>query len=101
MKSYDVTIQMKPLYLYLHMMLFVLESEIWKCGPNLLFVKFGSERVNSRLCGELRETEDIRRWQIARGVLLLASHAVRRAGTRVEPLRTSAWEAILLLAFAS
>ena len=63
MKSYGVTIQMKALCLYLHMMLFVfriLESEIWKFGRNLLFVKFGSERVNSRLCRELRETEDIR-----------------------------------------
>ena len=48
MKSYDVTIQMKALYLYLHMMLFVFQNfRKWnlKFGRNLLFVKFGSERV--------------------------------------------------------
>ena len=48
MKSYDVTIQMKALYLYLQMMLFVFQNfRKWnlKFGRNLLFVKFGSERV--------------------------------------------------------
>ena len=48
MKSYDVTIQMKALYLYLHVMLFVFQNfRKWnlKFGRHLLFVKFGSERV--------------------------------------------------------
>ena len=51
MKSYDVTIQMKALYLYFHMLkshdLFVkiLENEIWKFARNLPLAKFGSERV--------------------------------------------------------
>ena len=48
-KSYDVTIQMKALCLYLHMVLFVfqnLQNEIWKSGGNLPLATFGSERVN-------------------------------------------------------
>ena len=51
MKSYDVTIQMKALCLYFHMLkshdLFVkiLENEIWKFARNLPLAKFGSERV--------------------------------------------------------
>ena len=45
MKSYDVTIQMKALCLYLHMVLFV--CEIWKFGRDLLLAKFGSERVKN------------------------------------------------------
>ena len=47
--SYDVTIQMKALCLYLHMVIFVFryaQNEISKFGRNLLFAKFGSERVN-------------------------------------------------------
>ena len=46
-KSYDVTIQMKALCLYFHMMLFVLENEIWKFGRNLPLATFDSERVKS------------------------------------------------------
>ena len=38
-----MTIQMKALYLYLHMVLF--ENEIWRFGRNLPLVTFGSERV--------------------------------------------------------
>ena len=38
-KSYDVTIQMKPLCINLHMVLFVFHR-------NLRLAKFGSERVN-------------------------------------------------------
>ena len=49
MKSYDVTIQMKVLCLYLHMLLFVFQNftngEIWKFGRDFLLVKFGSKRV--------------------------------------------------------
>ena len=53
MKSYDVTIQIKALCLYLHMVLFVFQNfRKRKFGRNSLFVKFGSERVNSRLCRE-------------------------------------------------
>jgi len=47
MKSYDVTIQMKVLCLYLHMVLFV--YELWKIGRNLLLAKFGSEMVKQIL----------------------------------------------------
>ena len=43
MKSYDVTIQMKPLCLYFHMMLFVFQN-FTKFG-NLPLAAFGSERV--------------------------------------------------------
>ena len=50
MTSYDVTIQMKALCLYLHMVLFIFQklsqNEIWKFGQNLLLAKFGSERAN-------------------------------------------------------
>ena len=49
MKYYDVTIQMKPLCLYLHMVLFVFQYFTkwnWKFGRNLLLARFGSERVN-------------------------------------------------------
>ena len=98
MKSYDVTIQSSlpcSTYTWCYLFFKILENEIWKFGRILLFVKFSSERVNSRLCRELRETEDIRGRQFVRGVLLLASPTVRRAGMRVEPLRSSAWEAIL------
>ena len=48
--SYNVTIQMKALCLYLHMMIFVFRNatnEISKFGRNLLLAKFGSERVNT------------------------------------------------------
>ena len=47
-KSYDVTIQMKALCLYLHMVIFVFRKEqnkISKFGRNSLLAKFGSERV--------------------------------------------------------
>ena len=47
-KSYDVTIQMKSLCLYLHMVIFVFrkeQNEISKFGRNLLLAQFGSERV--------------------------------------------------------
>ena len=49
-KSYDVTIQMKALYLYFHIVTFVFskinsQNEIWKVGQNLIMAKFGSERV--------------------------------------------------------
>ena len=54
MKSYDVTIQMKALCLYFHMMLFVchnFRNEIRKFGRNLPLATFGSERVNlSNIC---------------------------------------------------
>ena len=45
--SCDVTIQMKALCPYLHMVLFIKisQNEIWKFGLNLLLAKFGSERV--------------------------------------------------------
>ena len=45
MKSYDVTIQMKALCLYFHMVLFfnILESEIWKSGQNMPEATFCSE----------------------------------------------------------
>ena len=49
MKSYDVTIQMKALCLYFHMMLFVCQNfrnEIWEFARNLPLATFGSERVN-------------------------------------------------------
>ena len=52
-KSYDVTIQMKALCLYFHVMLFVcqiFENESWKFGPNLPLATFGSERVKGD-CG--------------------------------------------------
>ena len=48
-KSYDVTIQMKALCLYLHMVIFVckiLQNEVWKFGRNLPLDTFGSERVD-------------------------------------------------------
>jgi len=52
MKSYGVTIQMKPLcQFFSDMVLFVfgsiLQKEIWKFCPNLTFATFGSERVKS------------------------------------------------------
>ena len=40
-----MTIQMKGPCLYLHMVLFVLENEIWKSGRNLPLTTFGSERL--------------------------------------------------------
>ena len=48
MKSYDVTIQMKALCLYFHMMLLILfvkilENEIWKFGQNLPLATFASD----------------------------------------------------------
>ena len=44
-KSYNVTIQMKPLCLYLHMMLFL--NEIWKVGRNLLLaINLAVKRLN-------------------------------------------------------
>ena len=43
-KSYDVTIQLKPLCINLHMVLFVFK--ISKFCQNLRLAKFGSERVN-------------------------------------------------------
>ena len=50
MKSSDVTIQMKALCLYCHILLFVLQlmfqNEICKLGQNLPLATFGSERVN-------------------------------------------------------
>ena len=42
MKSYDVTIQMKALCLYFHMVLFICQN----FGRNLPVATFGSERVN-------------------------------------------------------
>ena len=42
MKSYDVTIQMKALCLYFHMVLFVCQN----FGRNLPLATFGGERVN-------------------------------------------------------
>ena len=47
-KSYDVTIQMKALCLFFHMMLFVcqiLENDIWMFSRNLPLATFGCERV--------------------------------------------------------
>ena len=47
-KSYDVTIQMKALFLYLHRVLFVLkmlQNVILKSGGNLPLATFSSERV--------------------------------------------------------
>ena len=46
MKSSDVTIQMKALCLYFHMMLFKILYKIWKFGRTLPLATFGSERVN-------------------------------------------------------
>ena len=49
-KSYDVTIQLKALCLYLHMVKFVFryaQNEISKFGRNLLLAKFSSERVKN------------------------------------------------------
>ena len=43
-----MTIQMKALFLYLHMVLFVFQNEMWEFGRNLLSAKFGSERVRYR-----------------------------------------------------
>ena len=48
MKSYDVTIQMKALCLYLQMVLFFFSKfHNIKFGRNLLLAKFGSERVKN------------------------------------------------------
>ena len=47
MKSYDVTIQMKPLWQYFHM---ILQDEVWKFCLNLILATFGSERVNIVRC---------------------------------------------------
>ena len=44
-KSYDVTIQMKALCLYFHLMLFVSQDFRKKFGRNLPLATFGSERV--------------------------------------------------------
>ena len=49
MKSYDVTIQMKALCLYLHMVLFFFLNEICKLTQNLPLASFGSEKVNGLL----------------------------------------------------
>ena len=43
-----MTIQMKALFLYLHMVLFVFQNEMKEFGRNLLSAKFGSERVRYR-----------------------------------------------------
>ena len=46
MKSYDVTIQMKPLLLYLHMVLLffkISQNEISEFVPNLPLAKFDCE----------------------------------------------------------
>ena len=43
-----MTIQMKALFLYVHMVLFVFQNEMWEFGRDLLSVKFGSERVRYR-----------------------------------------------------
>ena len=50
MTSYDVTIQVKALCLYLHMVLLVcrnFRNEIWKFARNLALATFGSERVKN------------------------------------------------------
>ena len=43
-----MAIQMKALFLYLHMVLFAFQNEMWEFGRNLLSAKFGSERVRYR-----------------------------------------------------
>ena len=51
-KSYDVTIQMKALCLYLHMVLFVCQNfrqRNLEFGRNLPLATFGSERVKDRV----------------------------------------------------
>ena len=48
-KSYDVTIQMKPLCLYLHMVLFVFSKFHKMKFGNLLLAKFSSQRVKRDL----------------------------------------------------
>ena len=40
---------MKALCLYLHVVLYILQNEIWKFGRNLLLAKFASERVKLML----------------------------------------------------
>jgi len=52
MKSYSVTIQMKPLQQYFHMTLFIFQyftNEIWDSSWILILGTLGSERVKSVL----------------------------------------------------
>ena len=69
MKSYDVTIQMKALCLYFHMMLFVCQNFrkwIWKFGRNLPLATFGSERVKNVMLTSFLLNEP--GWKVTTGI---------------------------------